>query len=83
VVNWENMKLIDTAIPQFSTTPSHYPKHSVAEYESRLARTRAAMERSGLTHLVVYGDREHSANLAWLTGFDPRFEESLLILRLE
>jgi Xaa-Pro aminopeptidase len=28
----------------------------------------------------VYGDREHSANLAWLTGFDPRFEESVLIL---
>jgi Xaa-Pro aminopeptidase len=29
----------------------------------------------------VYGDREHSANLAWLTGFDPRFEEAVLILR--
>jgi Xaa-Pro aminopeptidase len=30
--------------------------------------------------VVVYGDREHSANLAFLTGFDPRFEEALLIL---
>jgi hypothetical protein len=29
---------------------------------------------------VVYGDREHSANLAYLTGFDPRFEEAVLIL---
>jgi hypothetical protein len=29
---------------------------------------------------VVWGDREHSANLAYLTGFDPRFEEAVLIL---
>jgi len=38
------------------------------------------MEQRGLTHLVVYGDREHFANLAWLTGFDPRFEEALLVV---
>ena len=28
----------------------------------------------------MYADREHSANLAFLTGFDPRFEESVLVL---
>ena len=30
--------------------------------------------------IAVYADREHSANIAWLTGFDPRFEEALFIL---
>lgn len=30
--------------------------------------------------VVVYADREHSANLAFLTAFDPRFEEALLIV---
>lgn len=30
--------------------------------------------------LVIYGDREHAANLSFLTGYDPRFEEALLIL---
>jgi hypothetical protein len=29
---------------------------------------------------VVYADREHCANLLHLTGFDPRFEEALLLL---
>jgi len=29
------------------------------------------MANRSLTHLVVYGDREHFANLAYLTGFDP------------
>ena len=28
---------------------------------------------------MVYADREHSANLSYLTGFDPRFEETLLV----
>ena len=29
---------------------------------------------------MVYADREHSANLAYLTGFDPRFEEAILVV---
>jgi Xaa-Pro aminopeptidase len=38
------------------------------------------MDARGYDRLVVYADREHSANLAWLTGFDPRFEEALLVV---
>ena len=30
--------------------------------------------------LVVYADREHLANIAFLSGYDPRFEEALLLL---
>ena len=41
------------------------------------------MTRQRLTHLVVYGDREHFANLTYLTCFDPRFEEAVLVLRAE
>ncbi len=28
----------------------------------------------------MWADREHSANIAYLTGFDPRFEEAVLIV---
>ena len=38
------------------------------------------METRGYDHIVVWGDREHSANIAYLTGFDPRFEEAVLIV---
>ena len=38
------------------------------------------MEARGYDHIVVWGDREHSANIAYLTGFDPRFEEAVLIV---
>src|SRR5262249_19070877 len=30
--------------------------------------------------LIVYADREHAASLEFLTGFDPRFEEALLLV---
>ncbi len=56
------------------------PPLPAALYAGRLAAARARMAEDGLDALVVYGDREHFANLAYLTGFDPRFEEALLLL---
>lgn len=57
------------------------PPPALAELEERLARLREKMQQRGLTHLAVYGDREHLANLMYLIHFDPRFEEALLIVR--
>src|ERR671916_2325152 len=53
------------------------PAIDTAEYERRCDQTLA---RAGTPWVAVYGDREHSANLLFLTGFDPRFEEALLLL---
>lgn len=61
-------------------TPDLAPAFSLAEAEVRLEATRAAMAVAGLEALVVYADREHAANLHWLTGFDPRFEEAVLVV---
>ncbi len=72
-------KLIEIEWPEFGLC-DRPPGPGVTEFEARIDAARAAMEELGLTHLVVYGDREHFANLAYLTGFDPRFEEALLVL---
>ena len=45
-----------------------------------MAELRARASARAYDRLVVYADREHSANLSFLTGFDPRFEEALLVL---
>jgi hypothetical protein len=75
-------KLIETTWPDYG--PAHRPPaFPLAELEARLARMRAAMRSRGLTQLALYADREHFASLYWLTGFDPRFEEALLILPLD
>ncbi|MEC0304659.1 M24 family metallopeptidase [Terribacillus saccharophilus] len=40
----------------------------------------AQMKNADLDVLFVYGDREHGTNFGYLTGFEPRFEEALLVL---
>ena len=49
-------------------------------FAERVERLRAAMAARRYDHLVVWGDREHSANIAYLSGFDPRFEEAILVV---
>jgi hypothetical protein len=63
-------------IPEFGIP--HVRPQIPAEVYS--ARADAAYQRAGATWLVVYADREHLANMAFLSGFEPRFEEALLIL---
>jgi hypothetical protein len=43
-------------------------------------RTDALRQAAGTDWVCVYGDREHAANLLFLANFDPRFEESVLLL---
>lgn len=44
------------------------------------ARCDDVYAKAGKTWLFVYADREHNANILHLTGFDPRFEEAVLLL---
>lgn len=52
----------------------------LAELDLRLGSVRVAMDAHGFDRLVIYGDREHAANIRWVTAFDPRFEEAVLII---
>ena len=56
------------------------PPPEAQELLSRLSCCRQKMQKRGLSHLIIYADREHFANMFWLTNFDPRFEEALMIL---
>jgi hypothetical protein len=60
--------------------PLTEPLIPASVFADRLGRLRARMSARGYDRVVVWADREHSANLAYLTGFDPRFEEALLIV---
>jgi hypothetical protein len=72
-------KLTEVDLPEFGV-PAECPPLSVKLYRERLDRLRHRMRSEGLSALVVYADREHFANIAYLTGFDPRFEEALLVV---
>ncbi len=73
------VELADIALPDFGL-PGTEPVIPAATYEDRIAAARRRAADAGYDALIVYADREHFANLAYLTGFDPRFEEALLIL---
>lgn len=75
--------LAEVALPEFGSPEASPPAISLREHAERLAEAeRRGREELGLDVLLVYADREHSANLSFLTGFDPRFEEALLVCHL-
>ncbi|MBN2336073.1 aminopeptidase P family N-terminal domain-containing protein [Candidatus Bathyarchaeota archaeon] len=73
------VKLADFDLPEFGM-PKKEPRIGGETYQTRLEKLYEKADKEGLNALVVYGDREHAANLAYLTGYDPRFEESMLVL---
>ncbi|WP_343314013.1 Xaa-Pro aminopeptidase [Brucella sp. BE17] len=68
--------LKEISIPDFGV-PAVRPAIPAVTYEARVA---ALVEKADSDWVVVYSDREHQANIAFLTGFEPRFEEALLLL---
>jgi len=71
-------RLAKLDLPDFGM-PDLRPELPASLYPARLERLRERADARGYDRLVVYADREHSANLAYLTGFDPRFEEAVLV----
>ena len=66
-------------LPDFGD-PDFEPTLGRAVYEARIARLEQRLRDSSLDAMVIYGDREHVANISWATGHDPRFEEALCIV---
>jgi Xaa-Pro aminopeptidase len=71
------LKTVD--LPEFGE-PTVMPLLQRRTYEARIEALLARGAEAGLDAFAVYGDREHTANVAYLSGYDPRFEETLLII---
>ena len=70
--SWELSPRPDSEPPEFVV--------SAAERAGRRSALRDRARQTGLDALAVFGDREHCGNLTYLTGYDPRFDEALLIV---
>lgn len=70
-ITWREIQLPDFGVPE------EMPDIPVHIYEERCRKAYAAAK---CDWFLVYGDREHFANLHYLTAFDPRFEEALLMI---
>lgn len=71
---------------KFSIKRTMLPDFGQAAEQPRLPpalfaqRADAAYAAAGCDWLVVYSDREHFGNIAFLSNFEPRFEEAFLLL---
>ena len=74
-------QLKQVAWPEFGQA-AHPPDWRATrdEYARRIEMIRARMRVRAWTHVLLYGDREHFANIQWTAGIDPRFEEALLVI---
>ena len=73
-----DIRLIDVDLPEFGV-PDVRPELSAEIYAG--VSTGCGIGRGPrVSTRSSYADREHFANMAYLTGFDPRFEEALLVL---
>ena len=73
------VRLANVELPDFGR-PVFEPTLPPGVFAARMKRLLSRMEAEDLDALVIYGDREHAANIAWATGYDPRFEEALLVV---
>lgn len=76
VVCIEHPGLVNDGVPlSYTNAPIITPQ----EYEQRIS---ALLEHgAAYSHLIVYADKEHFSNLDYLIGYDPRYEECILVLR--
>ncbi|MDO4321056.1 MAG: M24 family metallopeptidase [Lachnospiraceae bacterium] len=50
-------------------------------YENRLVHITEKMRKRDLDFLLIYADREHFANFEYVCGFEPRYEEAVLLIK--
>jgi Creatinase/Prolidase N-terminal domain/Metallopeptidase family M24 len=72
-------QLCTVELPDFGL-PTTEPVLEPGLYENRIAELQRRIAAHKLDAIVIYGDREHVANISWATGYDPRFEEAILIV---
>ena len=77
-----DVRLAELELPAFGL-PTVEPSIPLEIYLKRIKVAQNMWFWRRLSAVVVYADREHSANLAYLTGYDARFEEALLIFNLQ
>ncbi|MDO4322497.1 MAG: M24 family metallopeptidase [Lachnospiraceae bacterium] len=81
LVNKDNIQYGEIKAPEVecSSKPIVLNDRTMEEHKGKII---AAMQKEKLDFLFIYADREHGGNFGYLTGFEPRFEEAVLVLHV-
>ena len=73
------INLVSLVLPDFGVSKEQ-PTIDSKIYFERIRKLKTDLKNNKMESAIIYADREHFANMHYLTGFDPRFEEALLII---
>ena len=73
-------RLAEIGLPPLFGDNDVQPLTPAGRHAERIEALRARMAARGYDRVLVWADREHSAGLSFLSGFDPRFEEAILVV---
>lgn len=79
MIKVENVKYTTVKEPLYDL-PKRQPELPDKVFEHRLDKVLKSMDSRGLDYILIYADREDYGNFEYLTGFEPRFEEAILVL---
>jgi len=57
-----------------------FPVYTTKDYEDRIEKFWNHPDTADFSTVVIYADREHFSNIHYFTGYDVRWEESILVL---
>ncbi len=79
----QTIKII--ASDPFFFEEQHVKEHELSSdvYLKRIERLRERIQQDNLDWVLLYGDREHFANIEYFSTYDCRFEEALLLISKE
>ena len=58
-----------------------FPAFTKEDYQERIEHLWKMEQAQNYDFIIIYGDREHFSNVDYFTGYDVRWEETLLILQ--
>ncbi len=76
----KNVVVSNVKHPFLDIVESPVVEFSKSDYLARLNLLISRLKDNRLDHCIMYGDREHFMNIEYFTGYDPRFEDALLIV---
>lgn len=76
------MKLSSIEVPEFGISQLQ-PIIEEKIFNERLDNLKEKLLKENYGCAIIYADREHFANMHYISNFDPRFEEAILIINLE
>ena len=79
LIRAENIGYEKVKKPTYKFNP-HPVDLTDATMAERCQKVLKKLEEEQLDLMAIYADREHGANFSYLTGFEPRFEEAMLVV---